>query len=142
MKAGKAARLQKLAALNKRKVDHVDGDTDENDSNCDNVTNVSATVDETESCEASCGWREGRRIVELGHLAEQLRMCGNAKCDRPLYLHNITREERSGYASILYITCECGMPNQVTTGKSHRDPNKSKRGRPVFDINTKAVLGK
>ena len=86
------------------------------------------------------GWGDGRRIVELGHLADQLKECKN--CSKPLMLHKIQKEQRVGYASILYISCECGMMNNITTGKSHRPSDKSKVGMPVYDINTKAVIGK
>lgn len=97
------------------------------------------SLPDAESTEKS-GWRDGRRIVELGLLADQLRACKN--CSNPLFLHNIDNEQRVGYASILYVSCECGFMNKVSTGKSHRPSDKTKRGMPVYDINTKAVLGK
>ena len=85
------------------------------------------------------GWRVGRRVVELGHLADQL-VC--RYCSKTLSLKNIERERRYGYASMLYIPCECGILNTISTGKSHRDPSKKAKGTPIYDINTKAVLGK
>lgn len=83
-------------------------------------------------------WKIGRRIVEIGHLAEQLRSC--VSCKAPLELHNIIEERRHGFASLLYIKCHCDAVNKVTTGKRHHASQKEKA--LVFDINTKAVFGK
>ena len=59
-----------------------------------------------------------------------------------LQLHKIQREKRIGYASILYIECECGLVWPVATGKCHRPQDKPTTvGMPVYDINTKATLG-
>ena len=101
------------------------------------ATQISKENDQVETTES--GWVTGRRIVELSFLSDQLKACKN--CTKPIYLHNISRE-RVGYASILYIPCECGFESSVATGKSHRPENKSRRGMPVYNINTKAVLGK
>lgn len=94
---------------------------------------------ESKSDDAESGWGIGRRIVDMKFLADQLRSCKN--CLKPLHLFNIYKEQSVGYASILYISCECGAINNISTGKSHRPPDKSKLGMPVYDINTKAVLG-
>ena len=83
-------------------------------------------------------WKVGRRIVELQTLADQLD-CGN--CSSPLSLKNIVRETRHGFGSILYVSCgHCdGEPTKVYTGKRHA-PSTTKK--TVFDVNSKAALGK
>lgn len=81
-------------------------------------------------------WRDGRRIVELGHLASQMKC---EECNAALELCNIQSETRRGFGSILYIECLCGTLNKVTTNKAH---HVHKRGHPVFDINTKTAVGK
>ena len=81
-------------------------------------------------------WKTGRRIVELDHLAKQLEHCSD--CEALLNLSNTVSEVRMGFGSTLYIQCECGVLNSVTTNKSHRT---GKRGPPVFDVNTKAAVG-
>ena len=135
VKPGKRARLEQFAELNKRRK----LDCTEEDERCSDT----AISDETSSSDSATeGWKDGRRIVELYYLAEQLRKCKNVDCSLPLLLHDVHKETRVGYASILYITCQCGMLNTITTGKSHRPANKSNKGMPVYDINTKAVLGK
>jgi hypothetical protein len=81
----------------------------------------------------------GRRIVDLNHLSEQLQSC--KQCGTPLHLHMIEDERRYGFASILYIRCcKCNGVNKITTGKRHRVADKKRA--LVFDINTKAALGK
>lgn len=98
---------------------------------------VTQNVAQTEghTCESNDeSWRKGRRIVELDHMAKQMN-CWD--CGHTLTLNNIVNERRQGFASNLTITCECGVLNEVTTGKSHR---VNKRGPAVFDINTKAAL--
>lgn len=82
-------------------------------------------------------WRQGRRIVELGLIADQLRSC--VDCGGRIFLDNIVSEKRQGLGSILYIECSCGMLNSVVTNKRH---STGKRGVPTFDVNTKAALGK
>ena len=101
--------------------------------------NSDSTIENDVEDGAESGWGIGRRIVELKFLADQLKCFSN--CSQPLHLSNIYKEQRVGYASIMYISCDCGVLNKVSTGKSHRPPDKSKRGMPVYDINTKAVLG-
>lgn len=93
---------------------------------------------ENKNVEDKFSWRDGRRIVELAYLADQL-CCKD--CNTDLHLRNTTTETRFGYGSILYISCECGLINSVETNKSHR-AGVNIRGPKVFDINTKAALGK
>ena len=90
VKPDKHARLQALLikAIGKTQ----DLRESENKSESDDVT-----VEES-------GWGNGRRIVKLQHLAEQLKTC--RICAKPLQLHNTEQEQQIGYASILYITCE------------------------------------
>ena len=125
MKGGKCARLNSLSERfsSKSQLNENNEGTTENDPKDD----------------AESGWGIGRRIVKLKFLADQLKSCKH--CCKPLHLSNTTREQRVGYASILYITCDCGFINNISTGKSHRPPGKEKRGMTVYDINTKAVLG-
>ena len=129
IKAGKLARMQKQADAWRKKAE-----TEVSDENSD----VSST--RTNTGNNICDWRKGRRIVDLSYMADQMTSC--RVCSKPLNLHRIQREHRVGYASILYIDCECGMTNPVSTNTSHRPSDKSNRGMPVYDINTKAVLGK
>lgn len=84
-------------------------------------------------------WREGRRVVELGHLADMLKECKN--CKSALLLHNCTSERRYGLGSILYVKCQnCPHINQISTGKRHRAEN-STRGMQIWDVNTKLSMG-
>lgn len=85
-------------------------------------------------------WREGRRIVEIGHLVDQLSK-GCSDCQEVLLLHNLISETKQGLGSIFHIQCVCGEMNSVRTGKTHRDPNKKQVGSPIWDINTKAATG-
>ena len=48
-------------------------------------------------------WQDGRRIVELNTLAEQLNACDG--CDTPLNLMNIEQERVHGFGSYLSIRC-------------------------------------
>jgi hypothetical protein len=48
-------------------------------------------------------WQDGRRIVELKTLAEQLNACDG--CDTPLNLMNIKQERLHGFGSYLSIRC-------------------------------------
>lgn len=108
--------------------------------------NITETSDETESPErtpgrAKCCWRDGRRIVELGFLADQLK-AGCSECKKTLNIINTVDETTQGLGSILYIQCEeCSQLNAVKTGKTHRSPAKKSVGRPIWDINTKAATG-
>lgn len=79
-------------------------------------------------------WNEGRRVVELKHLADQL-VC--VHCNNRLHLSNIESEKRYGLGSLLYIKCDsttCGFINTVSTGK--------RNSKGAFDINSKVTLGK
>ena len=87
-------------------------------------------------------WETGRRIVDLRHLAEELKECSN--CRNTLLLHNIVTETREGLGSYLYIKCsQCPSTTKVTTGKRHYPAGTldNSHSRPVFDVNTKIALG-
>ncbi|XP_061190963.1 uncharacterized protein LOC133199106 [Saccostrea echinata] len=74
-------------------------------------------------------WKEGRRVVELGVLAEGLRGC--CKCGLPLQLSHTISVLTHGLASLLKVCCsntKCNHINHVKTGKKH--------GK-VWDVNTK-----
>ena len=81
---------------------------------------------------------EGRRLVELRYLADQLQ-CG--LCNRFLFLQDVVSEERRGLASIIRIKCSdpcCPFVTQCYTGKRQKSGKRSF----VFDVNKKAILGK
>ena len=83
---------------------------------------------------------DGRRVVELGFLAEQLK-AGCQQCKTPLMLHHMKSETKKGFGSYLNIECQaCFSYTTVLTGKLHNPVNA--RQRKVFDVNTKAILGK
>jgi hypothetical protein len=82
-------------------------------------------------------WQDGRRIVELKLLAEQLNACDG--CDSPLNLMNIEQERLHGFGSYLSIRCApCNLLNTVVTNKTH----PGRKGPAIFDINTKTAIGK
>ncbi|XP_011876984.1 PREDICTED: uncharacterized protein LOC105567056, partial [Vollenhovia emeryi] len=78
---------------------------------------------------------EGLRLCDLKVIARYLYcIC----CQEILSLENIEREEKRGLASIFSVRChKCLHVNIVPTGKPHEGPS----GKPIFDVNTKAVLG-
>ena len=76
---------------------------------------------------------EGRRIVDIQHVAQQLKCLA---CKRDIFLRDIVKEVRQGLASVFYVECshqECRYTTMITTGTQH--------GR-VFDVNTKLAMGK
>ena len=93
-------------------------------------------------CESqSCLELRGRRIVELDVLAKELEC---KSCGASLQLLNCFRETVSGLGSFLYITCsnsDCGEINVCHTNKAHCS-NDKRRGRPIFDVNTKLAAGR
>lgn len=104
-----------------------------------NGPDIKEDSDSGDSIPEKITWRDGRRIVELDRLAEQMKSCWD--CGQPLHLHNIQTETRMGFGSILYVDCDCGVLNAVSTNKFHCS-KESPRGRRAFDVNTKAALGK
>ena len=85
--------------------------------------------------------RDGRRIVELGLLADRLKECRLRRCRQPLHLSDVTSETIYGLGSILHIRCRhCGKDNLVPTGKRHRATG-DKGPKRCFDANTKLSEG-
>ena len=94
-------------------------------------------VDDHEHREENTFPVEGHRIVDLKYMARNM-FCSS--CRSPLLLQNIQREAKKGLASILHIFCDnCIFLNTVTTGDRRISPTT---GYPLFDINTKAAIGK
>ncbi|XP_043276780.1 uncharacterized protein [Venturia canescens] len=117
---------------------------------------------------SECAKIEGRRIIHLNTLGEQL-FC--SKCKSILSILDSVQEQRFGLASIFHVKCRtCGMLNQVSTDKKHSTTNSiqaedcesstNKRldivvghcnasveecarpnWRKHYDTNTKAVIG-
>ena len=87
---------------------------------------------------ADSTWREGRRVVELGLLADRLNEC--SQYGQSLQLSDINSESHFGLASILHITCRnCQIDNLVSTGSRHSiAATGSER---CFDVNTKLAAG-
>ena len=66
------------------------------------------------------GWKEGRRVVELGVLAEALDSCG--QCSLPMCLSSCVGETRQGLGGWIHATCTypaCMYVNRVPLGKRH-----------------------
>ena len=79
-------------------------------------------------------WRQGRRIVELGFLADGLSGC--KMCSTPLHLTDTVSIYDGGLGSVLSVACRntsCQFLNKVSTGK-----NKENK----FDANGKLKFGK
>ena len=83
-------------------------------------------------------WRVGRRVVELGTLADGLKGC--KLCGQPLHLTNCVAEKKFGLAHILQVKCmnpECNLVNDVPTGSKHVTPN----GGQAWDVYTILAAG-
>ena len=117
--AGKKKRMERMKTVRQGENPHIQHNDIEND-------------------EGDVKWCEGRRVVELGCLAESLGKCKNTECTRVLDLRNTIIERQIGLGSVLLVKCECGEMNRVRTGKTHREKNK---GVPIFDMNTKVAEG-
>jgi hypothetical protein len=68
-----------------------------------------------------CGWREGRRLVELGVLADGLKACG--LCSQLLQQFNNVDEKTFGLGVILLVQCryaECSQFFMITTHHCQR----------------------
>lgn len=59
-------------------------------------------------------WTDGLRIVDMCELARQM-YC--KKCLSLLDLNSTKKETRIGLASVLFITCGCGVVNEVHSSK-------------------------
>ena len=68
-------------------------------------------------------------------------------CCTPLRLSSCVGERRYGLASVLELKCSnCGFTTKVSTAKTHHSADNEtypggSRGRPAYDVNTKAALG-
>lgn len=83
-------------------------------------------------------WRNGRRIVKLATLADNLQACCN--CAQPLHLSDCVGENRFGLAQILKVKCRNinrGVANDVSTGSKH----VTERGGKSWNVNSKLAAG-
>lgn len=90
--------------------------------------------DGTSLTEKSAAWRQGRRIVELGFLADALSACN--VCGSPLHLSDCAGIFECGLGSVLSVVCRnsaCSFVNKISTGK------KTSR---KWDVNGKLNFGK
>ena len=78
-----------------KELDRNVGETEVNQTNADQ-TDANPGTDYKDIC-----WQDGRRIVELKTLAEQLNACDG--CDTPLNLMNIEQERLCGLGSYVSI---------------------------------------
>ena len=80
---------------------------------------------------ADSAWREGRRVVELGLLADRLNEY--SQCGQPLQLSDINSESHFGLASILHITCRnCQIDTLVSTGSRHNIAARAQKDALMF----------
>lgn len=79
-------------------------------------------------------WNEGRRIVDLFELSKQL-LC--KRCEALLDLRRIEREDRFGFASVLYVPCVCGVTNELHTSRKQEPSSPS---NPMYEVNIKASI--
>jgi hypothetical protein len=108
---------------------------------CADATCVNADVEATIQRSTFSFPFIGRRVVELGFVAEQLSR-GCRVCGTILQLVDTRFERRYGLGAIMRIECRsCGVLTDVLTGKRHYDSSK-KKTMPVFDVNTKVAAGK
>ncbi|VDI44533.1 Hypothetical predicted protein [Mytilus galloprovincialis] len=76
-------------------------------------------------------WKEGRRVIELFELAQNL-VCQLCNC--PLNLIDTVSERKYGLGSVLTIPCgSCSACNSVETGK--------RNSNGAFVVNSKAAIG-
>ncbi|CAG2238880.1 unnamed protein product [Mytilus edulis] len=76
-------------------------------------------------------WKEGRRVIELFELAQNL-VCQLCNC--PLNLIDTVSERKYGLGSVLTIPCgSCTACNSVETGK--------RNSNGAFVVNSKAAIG-
>ena len=83
-------------------------------------------------------WREGRRVIELGVLLDNLKTCQECGLGPvPLTVYNVLGEQKKGLSGFLYVRCQnvdCEYVNRVAYAKTHRN---KRRGMPCFAANTK-----
>jgi hypothetical protein len=107
------------------------------ESQSDENTNFEKVVNDSVAEEREKPILEGRRIVEMTLLGDEL-WC--VLCKECLSLH-VEREIRRGFGSILSIRChKCLLLNEVKTGKTQCPDGK--RNATRFNINYKAAISK
>lgn len=80
---------------------------------------------------------EGCKIVDMDTIANQL-IC--KRCKSVLSLLDSTESVAIGLGTTYYIECRaCGRTNEVLTDKQHSVSGSHKK---IFNVNTKAVIGK
>lgn len=91
-------------------------------------------------------WKEGRKLIELDVLLENLRFC--QKCflgPVPLTIYSIKGELPKGLGGYFYVQCgnhDCGYINTVAYGKTYREPGtENRQGMGSFAVNTKLGIG-
>ncbi|TGZ45817.1 uncharacterized protein [Temnothorax longispinosus] len=100
----------------------------------DPVTNE--TVDSVDDVEQQTNVIDGRRIIDLNVLGQQLWCCS---CGEVLSLQYIQNEVRRGLASLFLVLChKCQVVNEVCTNTQRRTVDKR---RVHFDINSQAAFG-
>uniref|UniRef100_K1R6A8 Mutator-like transposase domain-containing protein n=1 Tax=Magallana gigas TaxID=29159 RepID=K1R6A8_MAGGI len=96
------------------------------------VPDVALHLDVVDHDSQDVRWYDGRTVVEIKHLADQLYCC---KCRSHLHLSDIVNGTRYGLGSVFNIICKndlCCHTNQVSTGK--------RNSKGAFDINTKVAI--
>nr|XP_034331420.1 uncharacterized protein LOC117680512 isoform X2 [Crassostrea gigas] len=96
-------------------------------------SDVSVSFNDLENSRYDSSWREGRRVVELGVLADGLSGC--EKCGIPLHFSHSIGVLTCGLCSFLKVQCKntiCQYLNTIPTGKRH--------GK-IWDANTKLATG-
>lgn len=73
-------------------------------------------------------WTCGQRIVDLAEFAKQMQC---KQCSLQLDLNQAQRESRCGLASILHISCVCGVLNDVHTSRKM----KTEKGMFAYAVN-------
>ena len=107
-------------------------------------TEVTITHDDPDlpaSDSVDMSWRDGRRIVELGLLADQLSAC--KQCCMSLELRNCVGERICGLGSILHVLCanpSCFKRNSIVLGK-RSTPDDQQTHMRTWDVNLKLAAG-
>ena len=104
----------------------------------DNLVKQQTTVNATGDCKGQePSWREGRRVIVLGTLADEMFCKG---CSQPIHLMDISSEKRFGLASVFEVKCRtCGLSTSVASGKRHSKCGNDCR---CFTVNTKLAAGR
>ena len=84
----------------------------DHDSDQHSIADVASeeTIGQDSDDEIDLSWREGRGVVELGVLSDELAGC--KMCSQPLILQNCVGEKRYGLRTLLYVICDTVMLTQ------------------------------